>query len=69
MKAWEKLLSFDKTIGFSCEMVVEICKTQSKCPAAIESKYHLIGDRRLEKFCSLGCSVECVNCYMDIKVN
>lgn len=69
MKAWEKLLSLDRTIGFNREMVVEICKTQSKCPAAIESKHHLIGDKRLEKFCNLGCSVECVNCYMDIKVN
>lgn len=68
MKAWEKLLSLDKTIGFNREMAIEICKLHSKCPALIESRHHLIGDKRIKKFCDAGCSVDCVNEYMDLRI-
>ena len=63
MKVWEKLAD---DIGYNREMIVEICKTEGRCPAKIEAKHRLIGDKRLEKFCALGCSVICVDEYMDL---
>jgi hypothetical protein len=64
MKAWEKLSALNN-IGYSREMVTEICKAQSRCPATIEAKYHLIGDKPMQRFCGPGCGVECVDEYMD----
>jgi hypothetical protein len=68
MKAWEKLLTVDKSIGYCREMAVSIYKMNSRCPASIEAKYHLIGDAKLIKFCELGCGVNCVNEYLDLKI-
>jgi len=68
MKVWEKLLDLDLTIGNSREMVVEIYKLNSQCPASIEAKYHFIGDKKLKRFCELGCGVNCVNEYLDLTV-
>ena len=66
MKVWEKL-SRISNIGYNREMVVEICKLKSRCPADLEAKYHLVGNK-LERFCGLGCSVNCVDEYLDLKV-
>jgi hypothetical protein len=67
MKAWEKLTTIDN-IGYSREMAIEICKAENYCPASIEAKHHLIGDKQMERFCGPGCSVVCVNEYLDLKV-
>lgn len=62
MKVWEKLSSLEN-IGYNKEMVKAICK--AKCPASIETKHHLIGDKKMKAFCAHGCSVTCVDEYMD----
>ena len=68
MKLWQQLLTIDHSIGYNREMLLEICKLNSRCPATIEAKYHLIGDRRLERFCKDGCSVICMDEYLDIEI-
>ena len=67
LKVWEKLVGLDKSIGYSREMAIAMCKTDSCCPANIEAKFHLVGDRRFEKHCSIGCGVNCVNEYLDLE--
>jgi hypothetical protein len=67
MRVWEKLLSLDQSIGYNREMVTEIYKTNSKCPANIEAKHHFIGDKRLEKHCKIGCGVRCLDEYFELE--
>ena len=68
MKIWEKLLNLDPSIGYNREMAIEIHKTNSRCPAIIESKYNLLGNTKFEKFCAPGCGVNCVNEYLDLSI-
>ena len=69
MKVWERLTDLEKSLGYNREMAIEVCKVNSRCPATIEAKHHLIGGKRLENFCKLGCSVNCVNEYLDINIS
>lgn len=68
MQVWQKLLRSDNSIGFNREMLLEISKNKSHCPAGIEAAHHLIGDKRMKSFCKHGCSVNCVVEYLDLKV-
>jgi len=63
MKVWEKLSGLEN-IGYNKEMVKAICK--AKCPASIETKHLLIGDKRMKAFCAHGCSVICVDEYLEL---
>lgn len=39
----------------------------STCPANVEFKYNIIGDKRMNRFCELGCSVDCMKEYLNLK--
>ncbi len=41
--------------------------TDANCPAVLESKYDLIGKRKMNQFCDLGCSVSCLEEYLILK--
>ncbi len=38
-----------------------------KCPATIEHKYNILGEKRMNKFCKLGCSVKCTEEYLNLR--
>jgi predicted TPR repeat methyltransferase len=58
MKVWEKIAEMNNG-----QMQIFI----DHCPATIEEKYHVIGEKKFKRHCDIGCGVECVNEYLDIE--
>jgi hypothetical protein len=67
MKVFEKLSALEN-IAENLQMVLEICRMESCCPAKIENKYRFLGEKAMKKFCEDGCSVACLSFYLDMPV-
>ena len=62
MKVWERIADLNNG-----QIVME--SILSKCPASIESKYKLIGEKRMIRHCNIGCGVECTKEYLQMEVS
>ena len=65
MKVWENLAELTDKV--SCREWIKFGNTTG-CPATIEGEFDLIGEEKMNKFCNLGCSVICLDEYLDLKV-
>jgi hypothetical protein len=68
MKVWEKLSQTEEFKGQNKQQILDKLEKKYHCSASVEAAYGMIGDARIEKFCNLGCSVSCVEQYLDLKV-
>lgn len=66
MTVFEKLVSLDSKNGLGAGWIK--FDNQTSCPAAIEHKHNIIGVKKMNRFCQLGCSVECLDEYLDLKI-
>lgn len=64
MKVWQ-IIAGDK-VGWGREWVK--FQNNTHCPATIEHKSNLIGEKKMERFCDLGCSVICTDEYLDLEI-
>lgn len=46
----------------------EMDYSNSCCAAVIEAKHNIIGESKMNNFCKLGCSVDCVKFYLELNV-
>ena len=67
MKVFEKLSALEN-VGENLQIIIEVCRTESCCPAWLENKYGFLGDKNMKKFCEDGCSVACLSFYLDMPI-
>jgi len=62
----EKLIESDHRNALGIEWIKLAYNTT--CPASVEYKHDLIGKRRMDNFCKHGCSVICMNEYLELRI-
>ena len=59
MKVWKKIADLNNG-----QMQI----FTNSCPAELETKYKIIGEKRFNRHCEIGCGVECTKEYLNLTV-